>query len=400
MIRELTRTHVVVDVCIAAAIGLLLLPFVMLAPVAAIGVVVVVLLSAGLAIRRYSPALSLSVAWFAVIIQLATGQPANAFDIIILGILYAVGRYGDGWVRWYGLASSIVGGVVASVYTVGQVFGAPVLSVLIDPLNVAGSVFVLVTASAAAIFVLTIAWGLGLLMRQAEASRASRAEQYRLEQERRSAERTVVVEQERNRIARDMHDVVAHSLAVVIAQADGGRYAMATNPRLGEEALGTISDTAREALIDVRILLAELRHNQSGGPQPMIGDLGRLVEQMRAAGLTIRFVVTGHPRPMPASHQIAVYRIVQESLTNALRHGDRTREVSVDVWWGDQGVGLTVANAVAPVPTSPSPGHGIAGMRERAELTGGRLTVENRGGDVFRVEAIIPFPPPVREAAP
>lgn len=398
MIRQLTRTQKVVDITVAAVVGLFLLPFVLITPAPGFSAVVVVILASALAIRRLSPALALSVAWIAVALQLSYQQPANIFDVMILGILYSVGRYGQGWVRWYGLASAIVGGFVASAYTVGQLYGGRGLQMLIDPLNVAGTVFVLVTASAAAIFVLTIAWGIGLIVRQAETTRSSRAEQFRLEQERLAAERTVVVEQERNRIARDMHDVVAHSLAVVIAQADGARYAMATAPQVGETALETIAETAREALLDVRVLLAELRHSQSGGPQPMIGDLGRLVEQMRAAGLAIRFTETGLARPMPASHQIAVYRIVQESLTNALRHGDRSRGVSVSIRWVDRGVMLTVENAVPPVPPAPSPGHGIAGMRERAELTGGRLTVENRGGGLFRVEALIPFPAPIREA--
>lgn len=398
MIRDLTRTQKVVDVAVAAGVGLILLPFVFFSPNPVIAGFVVLFLASALAVRRYSPVIALSAAWFAVAVQLTTLQPANVFDVMILAILYAVGRYGEGWVRWFGLVSAIVGGVIASVYTVAQVYGGGVLPSLADSTGWTVTIFSIVTASAAAVFVLTIAWGLGVIIRQAETTRASRAEQYRLEQERLSAERTVVVEQERNRIARDMHDVVAHSLAVVIAQADGARYAMSTAPQVGERALETISSTAREALSDVRVLLAELRHSQSGGPQPMIGDLGRLVEQMRSAGLSIGFIETGTARPMPASHQIAVYRIVQESLTNALRHGDRARDVSVAIRWINSGVVLTVENAVPPIPSPPSPGHGIAGMRERAELTGGRLTVQNRNGSHFGVEAFIPFPAPIREA--
>jgi signal transduction histidine kinase len=397
MIRQLSRTQKVVDIVVAGLVGLLLLPFTFFSPNPVVAGFVVLFLASALAVRRLSPAISLSVAWFAVIVQLATQQPANVFDVVILAVLYAVGRYGEGWVRWYGLASAIIGGVVASVYTVGQIYGGGVSSIY-DSTGLTVTIFSIITASAAAIFVLTIAWGLGLIIRQAESTRASRAEQFRLDQERIAAERTVVVEQERNRIARDMHDVVAHSLAVVIAQADGARYAMATAPQMGEVALETIAETAREALIDVRVLLAELRHSQSGGPQPMIGDLGRLIDQMRAAGLAIRFAEGGQARPMPASHQIAAYRIVQESLTNALRHGDRSEGVDVALRWIDSGVAVTIENAVAPIPTPPSPGHGIAGMRERAELTGGRLIVENIPGRRFRVDAFIPFPAPVREA--
>jgi signal transduction histidine kinase len=392
VIRSLTRTQLVVDVVVASCVGALLLPFAFLSPRPGVGAAVVLLLAAALAVRRLSPALSLSIAWVAVLVQLSLQQPANPYDAIILGVLYAVGRYGDGWVRWYGLGSAVGGGIIASVYTVSQVYGGDAMLAVSDPASVTVTIFSVVTAAAAAVFVLTIAWGLGVIMRQAETTRASRAEQFRLEQERKLAERTIVVEQERNRIARDMHDVVAHSLAVVIAQADGARYAMATAPQVGEAALETISTTAREALVDVRVLLAELRHSQSGGPQPMVGDVGPLVDQMRAAGLDVRFSATGESRPMPASHQIAVYRIVQESLTNALRHGDRSRPVDVSVHWIGQGVVVTVVNEVPPVPVAASPGHGIAGMRERAELTGGRLVAEFVGAGRFRLETFIPFP--------
>ncbi len=400
MIRPLARTLLVVDIVVASVVGAVLLPFVLLSPQPAAAVVVVVALSGALAIRRLAPALALSIAWFAVIIQLGSQQPANAYDAMILGILYAVGRYGEGWERWFGLVSAVVGGVVASVYTVSQVYGGGSMISLTDPGNLSVAIFSIVTASAAAIFVLTIAWGLGMLIRQSAATRASRAEQFRLEQERRLAERTIVVEQERNRIARDMHDVVAHSLAVVIAQADGARYAMATAPQMGETALETISETARTALVDVRVLLAELRHSQSGGPQPMIGDLGRLVEQMRAAGLDVRLHQDGRPGPMVASHQIAVYRIAQESLTNALRHGDRSSTVDVTVTWVADGLTIRVENSVLPAPPGTSPGHGIAGMRERAELAGGRLTAESIGMNRFRVDAFIPLALTMRETTP
>ena len=127
------------------------------------------------------------------------------------------------------------------------------------------------------------------------------------------------------RIARDMHDVVAHSLAVVIAQADGARYAPRRRriPAVATEALGTISTTARAALADVRLLLTQLRHSQGDGPQPTLADLEALYAQVRAAGVDLRVDVDpAPPGEPPAAVQLAVYRILQEALTNALRHGD------------------------------------------------------------------------------
>jgi signal transduction histidine kinase len=169
-------------------------------------------------------------------------------------------------------------------------------------------------------------------------------------EEQRAAQRNVVVEQERNRIARDMHDVVAHSLAVVIAQADGARYARAQDPEAVDAALTTISTTARDALGDVRILLTRLRQDDAAGPQPVLADLDRLVEQMRSTGLDIEWTTTGSPTTLGSGAQLAVFRIVQEALTNALRHGDAGRAVYLTLAWTDGWVAVTIDNAVRTDP--------------------------------------------------
>ncbi|HEU4850483.1 MAG TPA: histidine kinase, partial [Terrimesophilobacter sp.] len=207
---------------------------------------------------------------------------------------------------------------------------------------------------------------------------------------------SVIVEQERNRIARDMHDVVAHSLAVVIAQADGARYAGRKDPEAVDAALTTISMTAREALGDVRILLGQLRHSQDEAPQPVLADLDRLFEQFRASGLPVEFDEAGAPTPLATGAQLAVYRIVQEALTNALRHGDSAQGATVAFHWEADALALEVTSATvesAPgeekAEPAATPGHGLAGMTERAALVGGRLTAEQHDGS-FTVSATIP----------
>ncbi len=190
------------------------------------------------------------------------------------------------------------------------------------------------------------------------------------------------------RIARDMHDVVAHSLAVVIAQADGARYASASDPSAATAALGTISSTARSALADVRLLLTQLRHSQGDGPQPTLADLEELYAHVRAAGVELRVDVDpAPPAEPPGAVQLAVYRILQEALTNAIRHGDG--RVAVRLAWGPERVDLEVANAMK-TDAAPSAGHGIIGMRERAQLAGGSLSAEAVDGD-FVVRATIPI---------
>jgi len=142
-----------------------------------------------------------------------------------------------------------------------------------------------------------------------------------------------MVEQERNRIARDMLDVVAHSLAVVIAQADGARYTLESDPVAMDAALTTISITAREALGNVRILLGQPRHTQGETAQPMMVDLDALVEHLQSSGLVVSRETVGEDRPLDTAQQLAVYRITQEALTNALRHGDTAREARFIFAW-------------------------------------------------------------------
>ena len=218
----------------------------------------------------------------------------------------------------------------------------------------------------------------------------------RAEREAARAERDIAVEQERNRIARDMHDVVAHSLAVVIAQADGARYAARVDPTSVDGALTTIATTAREALGDVRVLLGQLRHSQGEAPQPALGDLDRLLDQMRGSGLTVDLLVTGEPQVLGTNRQLAVFRIVQESLTNVLRHGAVDQPVGLHFDWRYEALHLVISNVVRP-PTRPLDtsgderrgGHGLDGMRERATLAGCSLTTQNADGR-FVVHAIVP----------
>ncbi|AMB58662.1 hypothetical protein AWU67_07080 [Microterricola viridarii] len=349
--------------------------------------VVLGLYSVALALRRLSPTLSLSLAWAGAVLQMVALRDVQPGNLAILMVLYAVGAYGSRLVRRLGLASAILGAVLSALYLMAWL-----------PVSRGGTasdlwsgmfLFTLFASFA----VLALPWMLGMLASARRLSRESKLQQIEAEREAERAEYAVVVEQERNRIARDMHDVVAHSLAVVIAQADGARYAAQGNPELAATSLSTIAATAREALADVRLLLTELRHSEAEGPQPTIHDLERLIEQLRATGLKIDVSSTGAVLPMSASHQIAVYRIVQEALTNALRHGDATQPVGLALQWINGGVRVTItsrARKQAPAPAPASLGHGIPGMRERALLTGGNFTAGGTGAGLFEVIAWIP----------
>ncbi|MDQ1126388.1 signal transduction histidine kinase [Microbacterium sp. SORGH_AS 505] len=383
MFRSLRPYQVAVDASVAVLFALVSLPYELGTSTSSsydIGgwgaIPVVLLLSGALGLRRFSPGLALAVAWGGAIVQMGLGRGPGFADIAIFAVLFATAAYGTRLVFWLGLASVVVGSGTITIYLFRWAFlGSGSLS------DVPTLIFVLL----AALFALGLSWTAGALVRTAMRARANRAAQSR-------AEEQTVAEQERTRIARDMHDIVAHSLAVIIAQSDGARYAAASDPDAQAAALGTISSTARSALSDVRLLLTQLRHSQAEGPQPTLADLEQLYAQVRAAGVELRVDVDPAPRgEVAASVQLSVYRILQEALTNALRHGAATG-VDVSLAWHPDRVELRVRNEVAPVPEGAerrTGGHGLIGMRERAQLIGGRLDAAAADG-VFTVEASLP----------
>lgn len=199
--------------------------------------------------------------------------------------------------------------------------------------------------------------------------------------------------QERERIAREMHDVIAHSLTVMIAVSDGARLAADEKPQQAKEAMGRVAETGRRTLGEVRRLLGSVRADDTEphvlqAPQPDAARLPSLVQEFAAAGLPVRLAVTGSP-PADAALGLTVYRIVQESLTNSLRHGREIRSVEVEVAWHDGEVRIIVQDfSAAPLlPTAErSPGRGLVGMQERVALYDGDIEAGPHGGG-WRVSA-------------
>ena len=385
----ISRAKLTTDIVLAVVFGLACLPFALLGEFA--DIVALLAFSAALAMRRASPAWSLGLAWGGALVQMLWLRDLQLYDVAVFGVLYSTAAHGGRLVKWLGLVSAGVGALFATGYLA-------VVKPLIDnagfePQDTASMVVLTLVLFVASIAVLVLSWTAGLLVRSVRDTREVRRREEAANRERELVEYRYVVEQERNRIARDMHDVVAHSLAVVIAQADGARFAAPTRPEAAIDALGTIAGVARGALGDVRLLLAELRHDEAGAPQPVLDDLDGLLAQVRAAGLDLRFTETGQRLPLGTGHQIAVYRIAQEGLTNALRHGDVTAPVHLGLDWDPDGVTVSLVNARradAPAPESHAFRHGIPGMRERAQLAGGTLLVEAGSDAMFRVTARIP----------
>jgi signal transduction histidine kinase len=216
----------------------------------------------------------------------------------------------------------------------------------------------------------------GISIRQRRALLASLHERAaRLEFERDQEGRLAAVA-ERNRIAREMHDIVAHNLSVMIALADGASYAIGTSPEQTAQATDQISATGRDALIEMRRLLGILRDGQSPQslqPQPGLAELEPLVERMRAAGVPVELAIEGDPQRLPEGVQLAVFRVAQEALTNTLKHATRPTEVCLSVRCAPDRVELDATDTGSRPQGAPGEGRGLRGMRERALAYGGEL---------------------------
>lgn len=201
--------------------------------------------------------------------------------------------------------------------------------------------------------------------------------------------------QERNRIAREMHDVVAHSLSVMIALSDGARVVGRRDSARAEEVLSELSSTGRAALADMRRMLGVLRNREGGelAPQPTEGSMEQLLEGFRIAGLPLEYTYVGEPLPQDATFKLTVYRIVQESLTNSLRYARNVSSVSVRLVREECRLRIEVVDngQGSPGPSSGS-GQGLRGMRERAALYGGTVDVgpAAHGGWIVKVSLELP----------
>ena len=244
-----------------------------------------------------------------------------------------------------------------------------------------------------------LSWALGLLRRSRLAHTETLAERARRLEVERDQQAQIATAAERSRIAREMHDVVAHSLSVVIAQADGGRYAAAADPDAAVRSLTTISETGRAALADMRKILGVLRapgdanDPQTVTPQPIDADLDTLVEQVRSSGLDVSLVRVGQARPLPPGLGLTVYRICQEALTNVLKHAGPSATVTVLLQWSHQRIVLQVDDTGrGAAAAQDGGGHGLVGMQERVNLFAGTLEAGAKPGGGYRVRAELPLP--------
>jgi len=304
--------------------------------------------------RREYPTAVFGVLASAAIIQWAAGVRLVA-DVALLIALYTVAPHRD---RRHWLPA-------AAVLEIGVVLASVRFAPAGD--GVFGSIVFLTGLVTAALF-------LGTTVRTRRdylSALEDRAE--RLERERDQQARLAATA-ERTRIAREMHDVVAHSLSVVVALADGAAAAQRTDPSEAETAMRQVAATGRQALTEMRRLLGVLRDEEPAAraPQPTLSRLEELLEDVRATGLPVQFTVTGVPQPLPSTAEATVFRIVQESLTNVLKHARDVTAVSVCLGWTPNLLTVQVTDdGQASDALLTADGHGLQGMRERVALYDG-----------------------------
>lgn len=206
------------------------------------------------------------------------------------------------------------------------------------------------------------------------------------------AERAVAAE--RTRIARELHDIVAHQVSLMTIQAGAAKTIADSDPEAAAKAMGAVEVAGRQALDELRHLLGVLRpdgENAELGPQPERADLPRLVEELERAGLKVKLIHDDVQRRLPARIELAIYRIVQESLTNVLKHAGPDTHAEVRIRIDEQSANLEIKDNGVGATRLPGSGHGIAGMRERAQSLGGRLEAAPRAAGGFSVNARLPL---------
>ena len=321
-----------------------------------------------------------------LVVAVVSALQAVAYDQPTVGQLafpvavYSVARWSP---RWQGVTALLVGYAGALVAATRWLFGFGA-----GDLTAGNLAPYTVTISA----IVTAAWALGWAAQSRERYVASLVA--RAEQAERMAERGVelAARDERSRIAREMHDVVAHGLSVIVVQADGARYAAAKDPDVAVGTLETISATGREALTEMRRLLGLLREGDTGvAPQPGLDDVRHLVDEARAAGMRVAADLPEPAPDVPDGVGLAAYRIVQEALTNVRKHAGPDAAVDVRVAV-DRGVAIDVRDdGRGAAARAEGRGLGLVGMRERAAVHGGTLEAGPAPGGGFAVSARLPL---------
>jgi signal transduction histidine kinase len=339
----------------------------------AANVVIAVGLGVLLAFRRRIPLLLLTLMFATALLEPLVGESGNGefFGLFVLVVIYTSAAHTEGRRMWLAGAMTVVFGLVVAVN---------------DPesLNVGAAIFFGMLFG--------VPWTVGRMVhhrRKREIALEERADALEREQDQRAR---VAVAEERQRIARELHDVVAHAISVIVVQARGGRRMLDAEPAEARGAFDTIERTGQEALGEMRRLLGLLRESEEEvalAPQPTLARLDELVGQVRDAGLPVELAIEGHATELPPGVDLSAYRIVQEALTNALKHaGPATARVTIR--YAADNLELEIADDGSGSGGNGT-GHGLVGIKERVAMLGGELETGGRPAGGYTVRARLPY---------
>jgi signal transduction histidine kinase len=388
----LRRHPVLVDSVLAALLGLFALGRMASEPWP--NIPITLLMVVPVAFRRRMPLSAFACCVLSALWQLTANAP-NPADAAVLVMIYTVAAYRPRRDSLTVLMVTLIGSAVA-VGAWSQFRG---VADLLQRVFLASVMF-----GGTSVF----AWILGDSMRYRRGYYAALEDRAaRLEAER-DAQAKIATAAERARIAREMHDVIAHHVSVMVVQADGAGYALRSSPETTATALRAISDTGRQALTEMRRLLGVLRSEGDQAqlaPVPGLSELRELLDQARSAGLGVTYTLTGTPRELPEGAELAAYRVVQESLTNTRKHAGLAASATVTLRYHPAGLTVEVTDDGFASPPAETAGHGLAGMRERIEMYGGTVEAGPLPAGGFGVRAHLPCPQPdgspaAPEAAP
>ena len=344
---------------------------------------IVLALAAAVGLCRALPSMALALAWLVAAVQVATDTYVLTVELALAVVAFGCARWGSTLVVWLSGLSLPVGALIVVRWLepdlVLRLVDRAGLKTLADAAYRGGDWRL--TIGVLLLAILMAPWLLGLALRFSTRADQSRASQQVAEAERDQAEEIARLREEQAQLARDVHDVVGHSLAVILAQAESAQYLDEVDTQGLKRTMANIATSARTSLDDVRQVLA----TTSGAPvsPSRHADLDSLIAGVRASGHEVLSSEVGLPHPMPPELEVVAFRVLQEMLTNAIKHGRRDQPVRVERHWeGDLRIEVTnaldhVSEETQPLQAVPG-GQGVDGMRRRLEAVGGRLDVRRR----------------------
>lgn len=357
--------------------------------------------AAAVGLSRRLPAAALGLVWVVCGLQLLVGIDLMLVQVAIAVVAFGTARWGSAATVWLSALSIPVAAMIIAVIVNSRGLGGLAQLAgnrsLIDAVRDLSMTWQL-TAVVMGVATLGAPWLVGLALRFGDRARSSKASQEAAEEdaaravhETGQAREIARLREEQARLANDVHDVVGHSLAVILAQAESAQYLDDSDPQALKDTMAKIATSARTSLRDVRQVLTD---TQQPAAQP--AGLDTLVDGVRASGHEVVSTEIGTPRPLPPELEVVAFRVLQEMLTNAIKHGQRDSPVHVERHWEGE-LRIEVRNTVDPSPFAAAPGTdggaGLDGMRRRLESVGGRLDVRRReepDGTTFTATAWVP----------